>query len=80
MVEGYSNKAYDAHEEIFQATAYATFYGALPCWVLLIIAFPRLRGSAKLHLAQAAAYVAGWMLIGIYCGIDPGHLVEWFLD
>lgn len=80
MIEDYRTEAYYRHQELFRLTAYATFYGALPCWMLLIIAFPRLRGSARLHLGQAGVYAAGWALIGIYCVIDPGRFIEWLLD
>ena len=80
MVENYRTEAYERHEEVFKVTALITFYGALPCWMLFIIAFPRLRGSAKLHLAQGAIYAAGWALIGLYWVVDPWRFVEWLLD
>jgi hypothetical protein len=78
MIENYSSTAYTLHEQVFTGLALFT-YAAGPLWLLLLL-FPPLRKSLRVHLIQAGVYAAGWGMIALCCLWDPYRFAEWFLD
>lgn len=78
LSENFSSPAFALHERFTLHLALVAFFAPL-AWLAMLL-FRRLRGSLKIHLLQAAAYVLGWALILLTIHYDPTFFSDWFWD
>lgn len=75
--DGYSSIA--GYATAFAGLFIVTLILALPFWFMVLLSSAD-RVSLPHRVALSSAYVSGWVLLVLYCWIDPWRFIEWFLD
>jgi hypothetical protein len=68
-----------AHEYLLVGVWWLALFIAAPLWILFLL-LPAFRLGWRVHLAQAAIFGLGWLLIFVAGKYDPTPFTYWFLD